>query len=523
VTAGEVIQHLRRLLTNGRSAEAIAQAMSVARSGSTDAALRADVMLMRLAGFINLGQRGQFMGGLNDAADAVRVCPAPDRYARLYAFAAIVAHEDGAFEQCVPYLVRAAQALSTVTEVDEEIACTWHDLAMAYSAAGFHGYALGAMEKSRELARAAGVSEGDYVTPTIRVRLAVWHDHLGDSEACLRVLRGVVDELPWHQEIHNEGLPMRPASVAAYGFAVARLATLGELIEVDPRPLLALEPSSQRVRDFRHLGDVCLRIAGGRAEHALRRLADVQVSPATVGAAELPRLRALAHLAAGRPIDAYTEDRQAFRLASAHSERLRELFIEGTAARLQHEKLQRRLARFEGQAVTDQLTGLPNRRYLEQHLQTLVERGRAAMVAVCDLDGFKQVNDVHGHLIGDLVLQRVAAILAGAMRRDDLVARYGGDEFVVVMPETKPDEGQEIAQRVARAVTSEDWSRIAPGTPIGVTIGWAYADGQAPLSEAFAAADRAMLRAKRAGRRPTRTGRVPELSLVGRTPTRKAG
>jgi diguanylate cyclase (GGDEF)-like protein len=377
------------------------------------------------------------------------------------------------------------------------------------------------MEHSRELARSIGLREGDYITPTIRVRLATWHDHQGDSEACLRVLRGVIDEMPQHQEIHRTGPPMRPASVAAYGFAIARLATLGELIEVDPRPLLSLEPGSQRVRDFRNLGDICLRIAGGRAEQALRRLSEVEISPTTVGLAETPRLRALAHLAAGRPADAYVEDRNAFRLAGAHGERLRELFIEGTAARLQHEQLQRRLARYEGEAVTDPLTGLPNRRFLEQHLQSLVDAGRAATVAVCDLDGFKQVNDVHGHLIGDLVLQRVAAILARAMRRDDLVARYGGDEFVVVMPETVPHEGQEIAQRVARAVTSEDWSSIAPGTPIGVTIGWAYADGTAPLSEAFAAADRAMLAAKRTRRTARKRTVRPPLSLAGRV--RKAG
>ncbi len=520
MTGSEVIQHLRRLLTSGKSADAIGQAMTLARSTSTDAGLRADVMLMRLAGFINLGQRGMLKGGLDDAADAVRACPSADRYARLYAFAAIIAHNDGAFERCVPYLVRAAQALTTVTAVNEEITCTWHDLAMAYSAAGFHGYALGAMEKSRQLARQTGESEGKYITPTIRVRLATWHDHQGDSEACLRVLRGVIDEMPGHQEICAEGPAMQPASVAAYGFAIARLATLGELVDVDPRPLLNLEPGSQRVRDFRNLGDICLRIAGGRAEQALRRLAEVEISPTTVGAAETPRLRALAHLAAGRPADAYVEDRHAFRLASSHSERLRELFIEGTAARLQHEQLQRRLARYEGQAVTDPLTGLPNRRYLEQHLKALVDEGRAAMVAVCDLDGFKQVNDVHGHLIGDLVLQRVAAILASAMRREDMVARYGGDEFVVVMPETRPAEGQEIAQRVARAVTGEDWSTIAPGTPIGVTIGWAYADGTAPLAEAFAAADRAMLKAKRTSRAGSKPGRAT-LSLAGRS--RKAG
>ncbi len=512
MTAAEVTQRLRTMLTNGKSAEAVSQALDIA--GDAEAGLRADALLMRVAGVINLGQPALMKGALDDASDAVGQVPTADRYARLYAFAAIIAHLEGSFEKCVSYLVRGAQALALVDRVDDEIACTWHDLAMAYSLVGFHGYALSAMEQSRALARQAGINEGNFVTPAIRIRLAVSHDHLGDSESCKRVLRGVVDDLEWHQGVQRAGKsPMRPSSLVAYGFAVARLATLGELIEIDPRPLLTPAPTSQRVRDFRHLAGVCLRIAGGRAEEGLRRLAEIEVAAATVGAAEPLRLRALAHLAAGRPADAYTEDRRAFRVASEHGERSREAYIESTALRLQHDQLRQRLARFEGEAVTDPLTELPNRRYLEQHLQALADSGRAAVVAVCDLDGFKQVNDVHGHITGDLVLQRVAAILAQSMRRDDLVARFGGDEFVVVMPEARPEEGQEIAQRIAEAIDREDWSAIAPGTPIGVTIGWAYADGQGALREAFAAADRAMLQQKKPDRRVKQRRRHTELFI----------
>ncbi len=515
MTAGEVIKLLRGMLTSGKSAEAVARAEAVAADRDTDPGLRADVLLMRVAGIFNLGQRTLMKRALDDAADAVRGEPAADRYARLYSFAALIAHLDGHFEHCVAHLVRSAQALVTVDRVDEEIACTWHDLAMAYSYVGFHGYALGAMQESRKRAREAGISEGDYVTPAIRIRLAVSHDHLGDSEACKRVLRGVVDELDWHQQVHRDShQPMKPSSLVAYGYALARLAVLGELVDVDPRPLLTPAPTSIRVRDFRHLAQVCLRIAGGRAEEALERLNSTEVAAATVGEAEPLRLRALAHLHAGRPVDAYTADRTAFRVASAYGERIRELFIEGTAARLQHERLQRRLAQFQGEASTDPLTGLANRRGLEQHLATLAEAGRCAVVAVCDMDGFKAVNDVHGHIIGDLVLQRVAAILARAMRRDDLVARYGGDEFVVVMPEARPEEGQEVAQRIARAMSAEDWSSIAPGTPIGVTIGWAYADGRSALQEAFATADKAMLQAKPADRR-RKPRPTAELSITG--------
>jgi len=513
VTAGELIKHLRTMLTSGKSEEAMSQALAMARTA--DPGARADMLLLRLAGVINLGQRDAHKQALDDAADAVRAEPTPDRYARLYAFAAVMAHLDGALEKCVEHLVRAGQALALVTRRDEEIACTWHDLAMAYSYVGFHGHALGAMERSRTEANLAGALEGQFITPAIRIRLAVAHDHLGDSESCLRVLRGVVDDLPRHQQLQQtEGQPMKPASMAAYGYAIARLATLGELVEVDPRPLLGpAAAGSQRVREFRHLADVCLRIAGGRTEDALRRLAETEVSPSTAGAAEPYRLRALAHLTAGRPGDAYVEDRRAFRVASSDNERIRTRFVQGTAALIQHLELQRQLARFQGEASTDPLTGLPNRRYLEQHVQSLVEQGAGAMVAVCDLDGFKQVNDVHGHLVGDLVLQRVAVILSRVTRREDLVARYGGDEFVVVMPRVRPAEAADTVERIQHAVSCEDWSSVAPGTPIGITVGCAFAEGQAALQTAFVTADKAMLRAKPADNR--RSGRRIELTFAG--------
>jgi diguanylate cyclase (GGDEF)-like protein len=495
VTAGELIQDLRTTLRAGESAKALRQALSLVHSGKPE--VRADALLIRVAAIINLGQRRLMRSALDDAADAVRADPAPERYASLYASAAIIANLEGSFEACVDHLIRSAHALAAVSRVDEQIAYTWHDLALAYSSIGFHGYALGALERARSAAVEAGCGEGDYITPTIRIRLAVRHDHLGDSEACLRVLRDVVDELPRHQEIQRKAeRPMKTASQVAYGYAVARLATLGAPVGVDPRPLLTGPGDSQRIRDFRHLADVCLRIAGGRAEDALRRLSGTPVAAATVGPAEPQRLRALAHLTAGRPADAYAEDRRAFRLAIAQDERIREHFIESRAARLWHDDLQRRLARFEGEAVTDPLTGLPNRRFLEQEVQELIDKGEYAVVAVCDLDGFKQVNDVHGHITGDLVLQRVATILSRLVRREDVVARYGGDEFVVVMPRTRPPEGEDVAQRIAHAVKGEDWASIAPGTPIGVTVGWAFADGQGALRDAFAAADRAMLRAK---------------------------
>jgi diguanylate cyclase (GGDEF)-like protein len=494
--AREELPRLRTLFQHGRSAEAVVLADRLL-AHTTDPVVRSEALLSRMAALINLGRRAEFADALDAAAEAIDADPSPGRYGRLHSLAAIVAHLDDSLERCVTHLVQSSRALNRVAEVDEETACAWHDLAMAYSYIGFHGHALAAMDRSRKIAVAAGISESDYVTPAIRVRLAVWHDHNGDTDACVRVLRDVIDDLAWHRQATKGGADeIRPISLGAYGYAIARLAALGEVSDVPARPLLDSAGQSLRARDLRLLGEVCLAIADRRTPTALALLDQSNVAASTMGGAEPYRLRALAHLAAGQPAEAYLADRRAYRVAGAQTEQLRNLFVDGMAARMDHESMQRTVARYAGEALTDPLTGLPNRRFLEQHVAKLVGEGHQVIIGVCDLDGFKLVNTVHGHLSGDLVLQRIAGVLARVMRRGDFVARYGGDEFVVVLPDTNADRAREIALRIVNAVDSEDWSALVPGTPVGVTIGWSEVTARGRVAEAFAAADRAMLEAK---------------------------
>ena len=95
------------------------------------------------------------------------------------------------------------------------------------------------------------------------------------------------------------------------------------------------------------------------------------------------------------------------------------------------------------------------------------------MIGVCDLDGFKAVNTMHGHHSGDLVLQRVAGVINRVMRRGDFVARYGGDEFVVVLPGAGMAEAGRGGRRIEAGGPAEDWESLVPGTPVGVSVGFA--------------------------------------------------
>ena len=157
-------------------------------------------------------------------------------------------------------------------------------------------------------------------------------------------------------------------------------------------------------------------------------------------------------------------------------------------------------------AVTDPLTGLYNRRYMETHVGTLVDqaaaRNKPLSVLVLDIDYFKSINDTYGHDAGDDVLQDFAIRIRKSIRGIDLACRYGGEEFVVVMPETDIAVATMVAERLRRRIASEPFP-IQKGTrTIDVTISIGIA-ALAPDDDAAAVikrADQALYRAKRDGR-----------------------
>ncbi|MEH1013894.1 GGDEF domain-containing protein [Micromonospora sp. CPCC 206060] len=499
----DVLTRARALQEASRSAEAMVALDRVIRT-TDDPYARADALVQRLSALLNLGRTAEYTRAIEEASKAVQDLSEPYLHGHLFGLAALAAHHQGALDRCVTHLVRASRALGAVEDPDRDTAWAWHDLAMAYSYLSFHGYALSAIERARQLGMAAGIPEETFAAPGIRLRNAVALDHNGDSDGCLRVLRDIDSDLARFLRAGGAGR-IRPSSLAAYGYSAARRAALGELPQSGPGTdavtLLGHGGDSARARDMRQLGEVCLAIAEGRAAEAVARLDGATVASETLGAAEPARLRSLALARTGDHAAAHRADRHAFRLAAQRNDRLRDVYVDGIAARIDHEEMRREAARYEGEALTDPLTGLPNRRRLERYIAAMVQRGEQAVIGVCDLNGFKAVNTRHGHHSGDLVLQRVAGVINRVMRRGDVVVRYGGDEFVVVLPGTTMEEAAEVGRRIAAAVRAEDWESLVPGTPVGVSVGFAEVTGSGAalreaLRDAFHVADREMLRAK---------------------------
>jgi diguanylate cyclase (GGDEF)-like protein len=156
-------------------------------------------------------------------------------------------------------------------------------------------------------------------------------------------------------------------------------------------------------------------------------------------------------------------------------------------------------------ADRDQLTGFFNHRYLHERLGEEVVRSQRSKtplaVLMIDLDSFKLVNDTFGHLFGDRVLAWVAEELRASLRGSDIAARYGGDEFAIILPDTDRESAWQAAQRILatlteRAYQSADRAPVSIGCSIGVA---AYPDDGRTAQDLIARADAAMYRVKNAG------------------------
>ena len=183
--------------------------------------------------------------------------------------------------------------------------------------------------------------------------------------------------------------------------------------------------------------------------------------------------------------------------------------VEAEQSRREVERQRARAQSLEDDTRRDPLTGLGNRRAVDHHLPALLgstaAAGRPMTLAILDLDHFKQINDQHGHLVGDRVLLAIAQLLRECVRQADLVARIGGEEFLAVLPDADEARAREICERIRQRVAGHDWAAVAPGLAVTLSAGFA---GAPPYDEAALAtrADVALYRAKALGRNRVEAG-----------------
>ncbi len=167
-------------------------------------------------------------------------------------------------------------------------------------------------------------------------------------------------------------------------------------------------------------------------------------------------------------------------------------------------RLREQADELERQATRDQLTALYNRRFadrfLEEGVRDFVRQGRAFAIALLDLDHFKRINDHHSHQVGDEVLCRVAALLLENCRGTDMVARFGGEEFLICFPNTDLERAARACEHLRAALEHTDWSDIAPGLAVTLCAGVAQMRPGFDRSRLLREADQRLYAAKDAGR-----------------------
>jgi diguanylate cyclase (GGDEF)-like protein len=185
--------------------------------------------------------------------------------------------------------------------------------------------------------------------------------------------------------------------------------------------------------------------------------------------------------------------------------------LDAEVQRLRTHELEREMHQLAEQAqelnkrvLEDQLTGLANRRRVDEELPRQLARSRERPEPMCiaaiDLDHFKSINDRHGHAVGDDVLRGVARMLSDNTRAGDLVARIGGEEFLVLFGGTPLQVAAEVCERLRNAIASFDWSALTQELPVTISVGVCDAGGALDVRSAIERADSALYAAKRAGR-----------------------
>ncbi|MBF6596200.1 MAG: GGDEF domain-containing protein [Thermaceae bacterium] len=161
-------------------------------------------------------------------------------------------------------------------------------------------------------------------------------------------------------------------------------------------------------------------------------------------------------------------------------------------------------------SITDELTQVYNRRHFLQKAQRVFDQSRSTTqpfaLVLFDIDDFKRVNDTYGHMVGDQVLRQLAEVAHASIRKHDLLARWGGEEFMLLLPQTGPDEALEVARRVQQGIAQNP--PLGPGEALKLTlsIGVSFFQPQiSTLDDLLRQADDALYRAKNLGKNRVET------------------
>src|SRR6266496_837987 len=463
-------------------------------------------------------------GRLDDALrELERVQPSvplagPLRQGRFHAMAGIVAHSRGDDDQAIGELLGALAVLDAEQEPTEDLASVLSNCAAFLAAAQLFTLGVETGERAVTVAADAGLPAGRFRFQATEASLTwgIRLEHLRMVEQATTQWQTAAEHYATALSTVDGREDMGPLAVAQ---AHARLALCwartgrpaearGSLQAADRMPRQAL---LEMRRVLEHVSGAVL-LAEQRYAEAARVLAlawpEIRQQHRPPWTEDVAYLLARAAEGTGDvPValrwyrevhERYGRAEYAVALARAAAARLR----------VEQEILLRRSRQLESDSRSDPLTGVANRRSLDETLAALVagqaEASPPTTVVVLDIDRFKLINDEYGHPVGDEVLRRVATILRQHIQDGDLCARYGGDEFVLVLSATAAKAGA-IAEQAAAAIARHPWPSVAAGLSITVTSGLAELVRNDAAETAFSAADRSLLAAKRARRRMSPT------------------
>lgn len=157
-------------------------------------------------------------------------------------------------------------------------------------------------------------------------------------------------------------------------------------------------------------------------------------------------------------------------------------------------------------AYYDSLTGLPNRRFfhkaIEKEYSSIKYNGHESVIIILDIDNFKNINDTYGHLVGDKVLEQISGILKENTRKTDIISRFGGEEFIILMPDTSLDEGSEFAERLRKIIMKKIFTVGSFNLRLTASFGVSLLNNldNENFEHCYSLADRALYLAKRKGK-----------------------